>query len=104
MTASHIALLLGLFVAPAILLYSGHHLRDRSPRGKRRFWGGVVGHIAGMLVAAAAMMGPPVWWEGGGAFREFAVYWSMLIGFLAGKLIGWSLPPRESLPENRPAA
>lgn len=42
----------------------------------------------GILVATAAMLGPPILWAGGSIARDFAVHWSMLIGFVAGYLVG----------------
>jgi hypothetical protein len=88
MIGERVALLFGLFIAPLILLYLGQRLRERSERARRRFWGGVIGHVAGMLVATVAMLAPPIWWAGGSFARDFAVHWSMLIGFALGLLIG----------------
>ena len=85
---SRLALLLGLFAAPAVLLYYGYRFRERSEPARRRFWGGVTGHVLGMLVATAAMLAPPIGWVAGGTARHLAVHWSMLAGFLIGLLIG----------------
>ena len=86
-----VALLAGLFLAPAILLAVSHRLRERSDRGKRAFWGGVIGHIAGMCIASLAMFAPPVWWQGGPQLRDLIVHWAMLIAFLAGAFAGYFL-------------
>lgn len=83
-----IALLAGLFVFPALLLITGHHLRRRDARTRHRFWGGVLGYLVGLLIATAAMLAPPVWWEGGSAVRNLLVYWSMTAGFLGGTAVG----------------
>lgn len=85
---SRLALLLGLFAAPAVLLYYGYRFRERSDPVRRRFWGGVTGHVLGMLVATAAMLAPPIAWTGGALTRDLAVHWSMLAGFLIGVLAG----------------
>lgn len=94
--SGRLALLAGLFIAPAILLAIGHRLRERSDRAKRAFWGGVIGHIAGMCIACGAMFAPPIWWEGGPGLRDFIVHWAMLVAFLAGGLIGWVTAPAPS--------
>jgi hypothetical protein len=88
MTLQGLALLLGLFGAPAALAALGHRFRERDPAEKRRFWGGVIGYVAGLTVALWAMMAPPVWWAGDGALRELVVHWAMLGGFLMGVLAG----------------
>jgi hypothetical protein len=88
MTLQGLALLLGLFGAPSALAALGHRFRERDPLEKRRFWGGVLGYVAGLIVALSAMMVPPVWWAGAGVLRELVVHWSMLAGFLAGVLAG----------------
>ena len=87
MIVEPIALLFGLFGAPLVLLYLGHRLRDHGPRAKRRFWGGVIGYIAGMLLSMIAMLGPPVFWAGAGLARDIAIHWSMLSGLLLGLII-----------------
>ena len=88
MTPGRVALLLGLFAAPLVLLYLGHRLRGRGPRARRSFWGGIAGYLVGMIVSVAAMMMPPVWWTDGGAARDFVVHWAMLVGFLLGIVLG----------------
>jgi hypothetical protein len=92
MTLHGLALLLGLFGAPAALATLGHRFRERAPLQKRRFWGGLIGYATGLALALSAMMVPPVWWEGGALLREVAVHWSMLLGFLAG-VLGGNLNP-----------
>lgn len=91
MTAGKLALLAGLFAAPAVLLWLGHRYRQQSRASRRVFWGAVVGHSLGMLAAVAAAHYPPVFWGGGPAWREAAVHWSMLAGALAGAGVGWLL-------------
>lgn len=82
-----IALVAGLFVAPAVLLWLGHRMRDRSPRQRAAFWGGAIGHSTAMLITLVAALFPPVWWHEGGPVRDFAIHWSMLIGFLVGSAV-----------------
>lgn len=84
MTAAHAALLAGLFLAPALLLWLGHRLRHRPSRSRRVFWGAVAGHTLGMALTLAATLYPPVSWEGGAWVRDFVVHWSMLLGAVLG--------------------
>ncbi|MGH7444496.1 MAG: hypothetical protein ACREKM_06450 [Longimicrobiales bacterium] len=94
-----IGLLVGLFVIPAVLLVIGHHLRRRPARMRRLFWGGVLGYLAGLIVATAAMLAPPIWWEGGGIARDILVYWAMPAGFVSGLALAAAvtlLPARPS--------
>lgn len=100
MTGNLLALLAGLFVAPALLLWIGHGLRHRPAVWKPVFWGAVLGHTLGVLVTLAATLYPPVHWEIGGWWRDAAVHWSMLVGAVVGGAIGaaasrptpWSRP------------
>lgn len=87
MTLDGIGLLLGLFVAPGILLPLGHRLRHRSAQAKRMFWGGVVGHTVGACVTMIALMLPPVMWQSG-TLRIIAAHWAMAIGFAIGAVFG----------------
>lgn len=94
MSAEHLALLVGLFVVPALLLALGHRLRRRPPFWRRVFWGGVAGHSIALLVMAAVTMFPPVAWEGGFYARDVTVHWSIVLGALAGGAIAAVLPAR----------
>jgi hypothetical protein len=95
MTISLLALLLGLFGVPALLMILGHRLRRRTESHKRRFWGGVLGYVLGIVVAVSAMVLPPVWWADGSLLRPFLVHWSMVTGGVLGVLTGpaWARPP-----------
>ena len=86
MTVTNAALLLGLVVVPAVLLWIGHRLRDRTPTQKGAFWGGVIGHTIAIFVAVAALHVPAVMWTGGP--RELLAFWSMLLGGAGGALMG----------------
>ena len=94
MSAEHLALLVGLFVIPALLLALGHRLRRRTPFWRRVFWGAVAGHSIALLVTLAATLYPPVGWEGGPRVRDAAVHWSLVLGALVGGVIGGVLPSR----------
>lgn len=95
MTVYLLALLLGLFGVPALLMILGHRLRGRSEPHKRRFWGGVLGYIIGIVVAVCAMLLPPVSWADGTFLRPFLVHWAMLAGGVLGVLTGplWARKP-----------
>lgn len=94
MSAEHGALLLGLFVIPALLLGLGHRLRRRPPFWRRVFWGAVAGHSIALLLMLAATLYPPVGWEGGPRARDAAVHWSLLLGSLVGGAVGGVLPSK----------
>jgi hypothetical protein len=81
-----LALLGGLFGVPAVLLWLGHRLRDRSPVEHGAFWGGVIGHSVALVVALAALHYPPVLWTG--PVRMMIVFWIMIAGAAAGALMG----------------
>jgi len=93
-SAAQLALLAGLFVAPAVLLRLGGRLRRRGGTARGAFWGGVVGHTLGMAAALWAMMLPPVAWTGGSAWREAAVFGSLAAGALLGAAVGAALRSR----------
>lgn len=95
MSLSMLALLVGLFVVPCVLLWMGHRLRRRTAAWRGAFWGTVTGHTAGMLVSVAAMHVPPVLWAGGDA-RTLLVHWGMLISAMLGGAIGWMMGARRA--------
>ena len=95
------ALLVGLFVAPALLLWLGHRLRRHSARLRGVFWGGVIGHSLGMLITLFAAHYPPVFWEGEGWWRAVAVHASMLAGASLGAAAGVALQWRNREPVRR---
>jgi hypothetical protein len=84
MNAGILIFLIGLYVLPVGLLWLGHHLKRRSARAKRIFWGAVIGHcIAGTLALFAGMMLPEEW-TAQERMRGFLGLWSLLIFPLAG--------------------
>ena len=82
-----LALLAGLLVAPALLLWAGHRLRRRSARMRGAFWGGLAGHSLGLMVTLAAVHYPPVHWDGA-PLRTAAIHASMLLGAVLGAAVG----------------
>jgi hypothetical protein len=89
MTDSRLALVVGLFLVPALLLWLGHRLRRQTGARRRMFWGAVIGYLAGMLVTLVAIHYPAVLWEGG--WRAAAVHWGMVVGAVLGAGVGWGL-------------
>jgi hypothetical protein len=84
MTAdSRLALVAGLFVVPALLLWLGHRLRRQTPARRRVFWGATVGYGLGMLLVLVAIHYPPVLWAGGD-WRTAVVHWGMVGGAVLG--------------------
>jgi hypothetical protein len=98
MTLENWALLMGLFVVPALLVALGHRLRRRPPFWRRVFWGGVIGHSIAILVMLTVTMAPPVAWEGGPRLRDAAVHWSTVLGAVVGSMIAAALPARRRKP------
>jgi len=88
MTIGVAAMLLGLFVVPATLLWSGHRLRRRSPRWRSVFWGMLIGYIAGSCVALVAGMSPAAEWASDDALRGLLGFWSLLLLPALGAGIG----------------
>ena len=95
MTGPSIALFLGLFGVPSLLMILGHRLRGRSENHKRRFWGGVFGYFGGAILAITAMLVPPVLWPEESVLRPFLVHWPILLGGVLGILSGplWARNP-----------
>lgn len=80
------ALLAGLFLVPAVLLWMGHRLRRRTGGWRAAFWGACAGYGVGMLASLVALHQPPVLWAGG--WRAAVVHWAMLAGPALGCAIG----------------
>jgi len=91
MIGERVALLLGLFLVPGLLLALGHRLRRRTPLWHRVFWGGIAGHTLALLVTMTAALYPPIWWAGGSFWRDAAVHWSLAFGALLGAALGAAL-------------
>ena len=83
-----LAMLLGLFAVPAFLLWAGHHWRYTGPRMRGAFWGGIIAHTIAALLATLAGVLWPLEWDGGDRWRGFFGFWSMLVLFAIGAVIG----------------
>lgn len=83
-----LALVIGLFVAPAALLWLGQRLRAASAARRGAFWGGITGHTLALVLTTIAAMAPPIVWTGGGLLRELIVHWSLVIGAAVGAAVG----------------
>ena len=95
MNLATLALFLGLFGVPGMLMILGHRLRGRSVQHKRRFWGGVYGYFVGMVLAISFMLVPPVWWSEDALLRPLVIHWAILAGGSLGVLTGplWARKP-----------
>lgn len=89
-----VAMLLGLFAAPAFLLWAGHHWRHTTARMRGAFWGGLIAHTVAALLATVAGVFWPYEWDAGDTWRGFFGLWSMLVLFVVGALIGAALNGR----------
>lgn len=85
--AGKMALLMGLFVAPAVLLWLGQGLRNRGALARGAFWGGVIGHTLALAVMLVAAHWPPVAW-GDASPRSWLVNGSLVTGAAVGAAIG----------------
>ena len=88
MTPGIAAMLAGIFLVPAALLWLGHRLRRRSARIRAVFWGAVIGHVAAMACAHVALM-PPEEWSPDDRLRGALGFWSFLVLPVVGGLVGF---------------
>lgn len=89
MTPGITAMLLGVFVVPAGLVWLGHRLRRRPPAVRGAFWGAFVGHVAALVVGLLFGMIPPEEWAPDDYLRGALALWSFFLFPLVGCLIGW---------------
>jgi hypothetical protein len=82
------ALLLGLFAAPAALLWAGHRLRRRSARWRAAFWGALLAHTLAAIPTLAVALYPAAAWSSGDRWRGLLGYWSLLIAAPTGAVVG----------------
>ena len=87
MTGSRLALVIGLFVVPTLLLWLGHRLRRQTDARRRVFWGATIGYGLGILLMLVAIHYPPVLWKGGD-WRTAAVHGGMMGGAGIGAGMG----------------
>lgn len=92
MTLGTVALLLGIFVVPAVLLWAGHRMRRRSPAWHRVFWGAVMGHLVALVIGSVAGMMPAEQWAGSDTLRGAAGLWSFLVLPIVGVLLARVVP------------
>jgi hypothetical protein len=89
MTPGLMALLLGVFGVPAVLVWAGHKMRRRSRAWHYAFWGAVAGHLLALVVGLVAAMAPPEMWSGDDRVRGLLGFWSFLLlpalGAVAGR-------------------
>ncbi|MGH7637898.1 MAG: hypothetical protein ACREOK_09625 [Gemmatimonadaceae bacterium] len=84
MSIGVVALLVGLFVIPLIILGLGHRLRRRSPTQRRVFWGALVGYLVAALAAMWVGMVPAAEWSNSDTVRGLLGFWGLLVGPLIG--------------------
>lgn len=83
------AMLLGVFVVPAGLVWLGHRLRRRAPAARGAFWGALVGHVIALVLGMIFGMIPPEEWSPDDHLRGALALWSFLVLPLVGGAIGW---------------
>lgn len=88
MSFGPVAMLLGIFVVPTLLLWLGHRLRRRTARQRGLFWGALTGHVAAIVTATLAAMLPPQVWGPGDLVRGLASYGALLLLPIIGGAIG----------------
>ena|GEM_PF-907354 len=88
LSAGQFALLAGLFGAPMLLLWAGHHLRRKSRRVRGAFWGGLAGHTIASLIAIWYSMVPPEAWSASDTVRGVGGFYWMMVGAIIGAAIG----------------
>ena len=94
MTIGTLAMLIGVFGVPVILLRWGHRLRRQSPRRRGMFWGGLIGYGFAACVALVVSVTPAAVWSPDDTLRGLLGFWSFLIAAGAGALAGIVLASR----------
>ncbi len=88
MTLDRLALLVGLFVAPLLLLVAGHRFARRSPRVRGAFWGALVAYAIAAAAALWVSMVPAASWAETDRLRGFLGFWSMVAAPVVGGALG----------------
>ena len=106
MSVGTVAMLVGLFVIPIILLGLGHRMRRRTPTQRRIFWGGLVGYLVAALAALWVGMVPPAEWSSADTVRGVLGFGGLVIGPILGAMAALALGRRSVLkrPLQRPRA
>ena len=89
MTPGLVAMLVGVFVVPAMLVWVGHRLRRRSAAVRSAFWGAVTGHLIAIVPGLTFAMIPPEEWSADDRWRGAMALWSYLVLPIAGAAVGW---------------
>ncbi len=87
MTVHVLAMLLGVFVVPVLLLSAAHRFRRRSPHVRALFWGALNGHLAALVVGTWAALTPAEAWAPNDMVRGALGLWSFLLLPLIGGVI-----------------
>lgn len=88
MSLLNLAMLVGVFVVPTLLLWLGHRFRRRTPRQRGLFWGALTGYLLGIVSATLAGTLPPYLWAPDDLFRGIAGYGALLLLPVIGGVIG----------------
>lgn len=88
MTVGTAAMLLGIFGVPIVLLWAGHRMRRRTARWHAAFWGGVIGHLASLVIGSIAAMTPAEQWAPTDTWRGALGLWSFLVLPTVGAMVG----------------
>jgi hypothetical protein len=87
LTASLLAMLVGLFGVPLALLWMGHRLWRHGPMWRSIFWGGLIGHGVAACATLWASMKPAAEWGSDDTVRGFLVFWALLAGAVLGAVV-----------------
>ena len=94
MTVGVFFFLAGLYAFPLVLLWWGHHLKRRSRRARRAFWGAIAGHVlAGTLALFAGVLFPEEW-DAQERVRGLLGLWSLMIFPVVGAIAAALSPSR----------
>ncbi len=80
-------LLVGIFVVPLWLLFSGHRIWRRSQRHRRFFRGAVFGHCIATALATFLAVLPPHMWAANDIVRGALGVWSLVVLPLFGGVL-----------------
>lgn len=96
MTPGVAAMLVGILVVPAGLLWMGHRLRRRARAWRAAFWGALAGHVAATVAGLTFGMVPPEEWSSTDFVRGAGAFWSFIVLPLLGGVAAWAVDGRRS--------
>ncbi|WP_420125722.1 hypothetical protein [Longimicrobium sp.] len=102
MTDSRLALVIGLFIVPTLLLWLGNRLRKQTDIRRRMFWGATIGYVVGMLATLIVIHYPAILWTGSG-WRTAVVHWGMVVGAVLGAGVGRAAGRQQNSAPNLPS-